>query len=193
MAEFWEEAFKDKQAMWGFEPAQSALIAKKYFLEKDVKHILIPGVGYGRNAKPFIDAGIRVTGIEISKTAIEMASKHCGNEMKIFHGSVTDMPFDNNKYDGIFCFAVIHLLGRNEREKLIQNCYNQLSENGYMFFTASTKESPMFGKGRFISKDRYEFHEGAKIFYYDRESVQSEFGSVGLFEIVDVNENQPFF
>ena len=36
-----------------------------------VKDILIPGVGYGRNAKVFIDNGINVTGIEISKTATQ--------------------------------------------------------------------------------------------------------------------------
>lgn len=40
---------------------------KRFFLEKNVKDILVPGIGYGRNAKVFIDNGINVTGIEISK------------------------------------------------------------------------------------------------------------------------------
>jgi hypothetical protein len=48
-------------------------------------------------------------------------------------------------------------------------------------------------KGKLIAKDQYEFHEGAKIFYYNRESVQNEFGNVRLFEIIEVNENQPMF
>lgn len=193
MAEFWETNFKEKQEMWGFEPAQSAILVKDFFMEKNLKKILIPGIGYGRNARPFIDNGFEVTGIEISKTAIELAKKHCGTDMFIYHGSISDMPFDIIKYDGVFCYALIHLLNRNERKKLILDCYNQLSDNGYMVFTAITKEAPNFGKGKRIGKDRYEFHEGAKIFYYDRDSVKDEFSKAGLFEISEINENQPFY
>tara|TARA_R110002049_G_scaffold3514_2_gene26323 strand:+ start:2694 stop:3161 length:468 start_codon:yes stop_codon:yes gene_type:complete len=155
MTEFWESNFKEKQEMWGFKPAQCAMLAKDFFLEKSIKKILIPGIGYGRNARPFIDDGFEVTGIEISKTAMELARKHHGTIMTIYHGSVTDMPFDSRKYEGIYCHALIHLLDKKAREKLILDCYDQLTDNGYMIFTAITKKAPNFGKGKPISKDRY--------------------------------------
>lgn len=136
MAEFWETNFIEKQEMWGLEPSNSASLTKNFFVEKGVKNVLIPGFGYGRNAQIFRDNGMTVTGIEISKTAIELAKKHYGTSMTIYHGSVTDMPFDNNQYDGIFCYGLIHLLDNNERAKLISDCYNQLTVNGYMVFTA---------------------------------------------------------
>lgn len=191
--EFWESSFIEKQEMWGFEPSNSAILTKDFFVEKSVKNILIPGIGYGRNAQIFRDNGIRVTGIEISKTAIEMAEKHYGNEMTIHHGSVTDMPFDQSLYDGIFCYALIHLLDSSEREKLIRDCYDQLSENGYMVFTAISKEAQTYGKGKFLSKDRYEILDGVSLFFYDRASIQDEFGEAGLFEIIEITENFPFF
>lgn len=191
--EFWESAFNEKQEMWGFEPAKSAIIVKDFFVQKKVKNLLIPGIGYGRNAQIFKESGINVTGIEISKTAIEMARKHYGTEMVIHHGSVTDMPFDNVLYDGIFCYALIHLLDSAEREKLIQDCYNQLSDGGYMVFTAISKKAPTYGHGKYISKDRYELFEGAKLFFYDEESIREEFSTRGLFEITEIQENQPFF
>ncbi|WP_258538893.1 hypothetical protein [Flagellimonas abyssi] len=50
MTEFWETAFRDKQEMWGMEPAKSAELTKTFFVENSVKNILIPGIGYGRNA-----------------------------------------------------------------------------------------------------------------------------------------------
>jgi hypothetical protein len=62
-----------------------------------------------------------------------------------------------------------------------------------MVFTAISKEAPTFGKGKFISKDRYEMHEGAKIFFYDGDSVQTEFAFFGLFEVLEVNENHPLY
>ena len=192
MTEFWEEAFKDKQEMWGLNPSKSTVLTKDFFVEQKIKNILIPGIGYGRNAKIFVDIGMNVTGIEISETAIELGKKHFGNEMKIYHGSVTDMPFDNNLYDGIYCYGLIYLLDKDERAKLIQDCYNQLTENGFMVFTAITKQALTYGQGTMISKERFEMFGGVQLFFYDSESIEEEFGNTGLFEITEVTENYPF-
>ena len=191
--EFWESAFGEKQEMWGFEPAKSAVLTKDFFVQKSVQNILIPGIGYGRNAQIFKENGIAVTGIEISKTAIEMAGKHYGTDMVIHHGSVTDMPFDKNQYEGIFCYALIHLLDRAEREKLICDCYNQLSENGFMVFTVISKQAHSYRQGKFISKDRYQIYDGVNMYFYDKESIHAEFDQAGLFEITEISESQPFF
>jgi SAM-dependent methyltransferase len=191
--EFWESAFNEKREMWGFEPSKSAVLTKDFFVRESVKNILIPGIGYGRNAQLFMDAGIAVTGIEISKTAIKMAEKHFGPGMVIHHGSVTDMPFDDKKYDGIFCYALIHLLDSGEREKLIHDCYGQLSENGFMVFSVISKTAPTYGQGELIGKDRYEMFGGVKMFFYDLASVHAEFDKAGLFEVTEIDENYPFF
>lgn len=187
MTEFWESSFIEKQTMWGFEPSDSAILTKDFFLERKVKDILIPGIGYGRNAKIFIDNGIDVTGIEISKTAISLARQN-GIDIDIYQGSVTEMPFDNKLYDGIFCYGLIHLLDDNERKKFIKDCYNQLKPNGYMIFTTISKEAPMFGKGKQLGKDYFEIMEGIKIYFYDAESIKQEFGKYGLIECSEIVE-----
>lgn len=192
MTEFWEKAFKDKQEMWGLSPAKSTVLVKDLFVENEVKTILIPGIGYGRNAQIFRENGMTVTGIEISQTAIDLGQKHFGNDLTIYHGSVTEMPFDNNLYDGIYCYGLIYLLSKNERVKLIQDCYNQLTENGLMVFAVITKEAKTYGQGTYISKDRFEMFGGVKIFFYDRETIEEEFGNAGLFEIIEVEEDYPF-
>lgn len=193
MTEFWEEAFKDKQEMWGLEPAKSTVLTKDIFLEHNVKNVLIPGIGYGRNAQIFLENGMTVTGIEISETAIDLAQKHFGNELRIYHGSVTDMPFDDKLYDGVFCYGLIYLLDKEERAKLILDCFNQLTEGGLMVFTAITKDAETYGKGKLLSKDRFEMFGGVKIFFYDRQTIEEEFGGTGLLEITEVTENYPFY
>ncbi|KAA0547095.1 class I SAM-dependent methyltransferase [Bacillus sp. BGMRC 2118] len=187
MTEIWESSFLENQMMWGFEPADSAILAKDFFLEKKVGNLLIPGIGYGRNAKVFIDNGIEVTGIEISKSAIELAREN-GLNIPIYHGSVSDMPFDQKLYAGIFSYALIHLLNREEREKFLQDCYNQLLPNGYMIFTTISKEAPMYGKGKQLGKDYFEITEGMKLFFYDHETIKQDFGQYGLLEISEVLE-----
>ena len=193
MTEFWEEAFKGKQEMWGFEPAKSTVLTKDFFVQHKIKNVLIPGIGYGRNAQIFRDNGMTVTGIEISQTAIDLAQKRFGDDLIIYHGSVTEMPFDDKLYDGIFCYGLIYLLDNDERKKLIEDCFNQLTQNGFMVFTAITKDAETYGQGTRISKDRFEMFGGVTIFFYDKETIDEEFKDAGLFEVTEVTENYPFY
>ena len=193
MREIWEGIFKNNREAWGFEPARSTVLTNDFFIANNVKNVLIPGIGYGRNARIFRENGMTVTGIEISQTAIDLAHKHFGNDLTIHHGSVTEMPFDNNFYDGIYCYALIHLLDKNERTKLIQDCFNQLRDHGIMVFATVTKKAPIYGQGDRIGTDRFEISGGLKMFFYDRATIQEEFGKAGLFEILDVDDIYPFY
>ncbi|WP_439022694.1 class I SAM-dependent methyltransferase [Bacillus thuringiensis] len=186
--EFWESSFIEKQTMWGFEPTDSAILTKDFFLEKNVKDILIPGIGYGRNAKVFSDNSINVTGIEISKTAIDLAKQNGLEGISIHHGSVNDMPFDSKLYDGIFSHALLHLLNKHEREKFIKDCYNQLKPGGYMVFTTVSKKAPMYGKGKQLDQDYFEVMEGIKMYFYDSESIQKDFEKYGLVQVSGIDE-----
>lgn len=188
MTEFWESSFRDKQEMWGWEPADSAIGTLKLFKKHGLNKILIPGFGYGRNAKVFTDNGFMVTGIEISETAIDLAKKHFGDSIKIYHGSVSSMPFDQDLYDGIFCYALIHLLSVEERIRLIDDCYKQLRPDGYMVFVSISKEDFRFGQGKEISKDTFETWPGVTLFFYDSDSIKSEFGNYGLTDAEVLNE-----
>src|SRR5690606_21910497 len=156
-------------------------------------NILIPGIGYGRNAQIFRESGMTVTGIEISQTAIDLAHKHYGNDLIIHHGSVTDMPFDNKLYDGIYSYALIQLLDKNERQKFIQDCFNQLSDNGFMVFATVTKQAPLYGQGVCMGQDRFEIAPGLSMFFYDQETIQDEFGQAGLCEVTEVADIYPFY
>ena len=188
MCEFWEKSFREMKTLWGFEPCDSALVAKDFFLKQNAREILIPGIGYGRNAKIFCDNGFLVSGIEISGSAIEMAKKENGLNLEIFHGSVTAMPFNDKIYDGIFCYALLHLLNARERRCFLEACYRQLKPGGYMIFTVISKKVPMYGQGKRLSKDRYERMQGVSVFFYDFGSVQKEFSRFGLVDFSEIDE-----
>ena len=175
----WETAFADKRTMWGHEPTRAALAARDLFVARNVSSVLVPGVGYGRNAKPFLDAGMRVTGIEISETAIGMARSELGLTLPIYQGSVTEMPFDALIYDGIFCFGLIYLLDAAGRAKLLADCWRQLAPGGTMVFTVISKAAPMFAQGPKLGEDWYERHPGMPMYFYDEASIAREFGPFG--------------
>jgi SAM-dependent methyltransferase len=185
---FWDDAFLRSELMWGFEPTASSLMARDHFARRGAQEVLIPGIGYGRNAKPFLERGMRVTGIEISETAIKLARSKLGLDIAIHHGSVLDMPFDSRRYDAIFCFGLIYLLDAVGRQQLLSACARQLSPGGSMVFTVVAKEFEMYGKGVKLGEDWYETHPGVRIFFYDATSIQREFGAYGQLEIAPVAE-----
>lgn len=191
MAELWETHFAQKQLIWGSEPTESAQLASDYFAQLGIKDVLIPGVGYGRNAKGFLAHGMTVTGIEISETAISLAKSQLGLEIPIHHGSVTDMPFDNKQYDGIFCYGLIYLLNPAQRAKLINDCFGQLRSSGCMIFTVISKTASFYGEGIQLGDDWFERGPGLQMFYYDAASIQREFGAHGLVEFSAINEPMP--
>lgn len=188
MTEFWETSFRDKQEMWGWEPADSAIETLQLFKKHGLNKILIPGFGYGRNAGIFTDNGFEVTGIEISETAIDLATKHFGDSIKVHHGSVSSMPFDQEIYDGIFSYALIHLLSTEERIKLIADCYSQLRPGGYMVFVSISKMDFRYGQGKETSNDTFETWPGVTLYFYDSDSIKSEFGNYGLMDAEVINE-----
>jgi SAM-dependent methyltransferase len=188
VTEFWEGAFTEKQLMWGLAPTTSAVKARDLFKRAGAKSVLIPGIGYGRNAIPFLESGISVAGIEISETAIELARKRLGLEVPIVHGSVADMPFDGRRYDGVYCHGLIYLLDAAGRRKLIRDSYRQLEPGGHMVFTVVSKKAPMYGRGTRLGEDWYERLPGLPMFFYDAESVKREFGPYGLVEISEYDE-----
>lgn len=191
MVEFWESKFSSGEPLWGFFPADSAIEAVATFKERGLRKILMPGFGYGRNGKLFIENGFGVTGIEIAGSAIETARAN-GINCMIHHGSVTSMPFDDEVYDGIFCFALIHFLTKTERRRFMEACDRQLREGGMMIFGVTSVSNSMAGTGRYLSRNRYRIPGGLKVYFYDEAAVEKEFAPFGLTRYREIEEPVKF-
>lgn len=188
MTEFWESAFKNNERMWGEQPTDNSRTVLELLQLRNIRNVLIPGFGYGRNAKVFYDEGFDVTGIEISQTAIERAQKYFRDDVTIHHGSVTDMPFDTAQYKSIYCYSLIHLLNQAERKKLIQDCYSQLKYNGILVFVALSINDKRFGLGEELEKNTFHSPQGLNLYFYEEASIKNEFGNYNMIEAKEINE-----
>lgn len=185
--EFWESKFRKEGAAWDFYPADSTIEAVSTFKRNNYKKVLIPGIGYGRNARLFLENGFKVTGIEISESAIAIAESN-GINCKVHHGSVTKMPYDDKIYDGIFCYALIHVLNQFERKRFLKACYDQLKNEGIMIFVVTSTQNSLYGTGKLLCKNRFEISKGLKVFFYDKYSIEKEFKPFGLTECKQIDE-----
>jgi SAM-dependent methyltransferase len=191
MPEYWEALFKSEGALWKFEPSDSALETLRMFQSLGIRKILIPGFGYGRNALHFLQNGFDLTGIEISESAIRLA-REAGITCPVHLGSVTEMPFDQEVFDGIYCYALIHLLNQHARKVFLTNCFRQLVPGGWMIFVVASKKLSSYGTGKYLSRDRYQIKTGLPVYFYDDESCQREFEQFGLVSIRDILEPVKF-
>lgn len=62
------------------------------------------------------------------------------------------MPYGKSLYDGIFCYALLHLLNQNDRRQFLKKCFDQLQPGGMMVFIVASKENKLYGQ-RFESYD----------------------------------------
>jgi ubiquinone/menaquinone biosynthesis C-methylase UbiE len=76
------------------------------------------GVGTGRIALPFIQAGYSYTGIDISDAMMDRLREKLANDpaastynYELRQADATRLPFDDNSFDVVIAFHVLHLVG----------------------------------------------------------------------------------
>jgi SAM-dependent methyltransferase len=173
--------------IWGKNPSNTVYHAIDIFRKDNVKHVLVPGSGYGRNTKA-LSSFFSVDGIEISQRAIDLA-KVWDPKSTFIQGSVLDeAPIQNKKYDAIFCFDVLHLFLEKDRAKLIQNCYNHLSSSGIMYFSCFSNEDQHNGIGRRIEEGTYEYVAGKYAHFFTEADILSHFSQFKVIELGTTKE-----
>jgi 2-polyprenyl-3-methyl-5-hydroxy-6-metoxy-1,4-benzoquinol methylase len=129
------------------------------------------GIGYGRNGKYFIKNGYEVDGIEYSEEAINIGRKFCP-EINFIKGSVLDIDLDK-QYDGIFCYSILHLFQKNDRQALLENCIKHCKENGIIVISCCSIKDKAFGIGEKIEENTFEIKQGKIIHFYNEEEIQN--------------------
>lgn len=183
MKDYWNKRFRKEGVIWSDNPSKSALAAAEKFRSYPIQDVLILGIGYGRNAKPFLESGYSVAGVEIADEAIELLTKsNLVNKIdKIYQGSVLDMPFDNKSYDAIFSFNVIHLFYESDRISIIRKCKDMLNPNGFVYFAAISEFDSGFGKGDEVERNTFS-HKGKPVHYFSDSDLKMLFRD---FDILD--------
>ena len=178
---YWEQRFGKEGMIWGETPSKTAYYALDVFRRHNIKSILIPGSGYGRNSKLFSSSGFSVTGVEISETACNTArlfdpgSEFC-------NGSVLNMSFVTGSFDAIYCFNVLHLFLESDRRLFLEECRKKLKGKGLAFFTAFSDKELNFGEGREVEKNTFETRPGRPAHYYTEDELAAEFADFRIIE-----------
>jgi SAM-dependent methyltransferase len=179
MNEYWDKRYRTEGKIWGESPSRTAGHALELFRQNKVKKILVPGSGYGRNTKLFSASGFDVTGIEISPEACKMA-REFNPLTRVYNASALDMSFLQDKYDGFYCFNVLHLFREEERKFFIRQCLERMNKNSLMFFTVFSEKEASYGKGKEAETNTFESKPGRPVHYFTDSDLQEHFKNMEI-------------
>jgi SAM-dependent methyltransferase len=181
MNEYWESRFQVEGKIWGEKPSRTAIQALEIFRLNKVTKILVPGAGYGRNTKLFSEAGLEVTGVEISARACQIAAKF-DKLTKFYQGSVLDMSRLTEKFEAVYCFNTLHLFLEKDRKILVRQCADRLLNKGIMYFTVFSEKEESYGKGREVEKNTFESKPGRPAHYFSDADLRGHFAGIEIME-----------
>lgn len=98
------------------------------------------GCGYGRSARYLAEKGWMADGVEFVELAVEEANRRLGDapyadRVRIFHGSVTEMPFLTPPYDLIVDIGCMHSLSEPSLQQYKSELLRLLKPSGtYLLF-----------------------------------------------------------
>lgn len=179
--QYWEHRFDEEGMIWGESPSKTAYYALDIFRTDKITSILVPGSGYGRNTNLFSSSGFKVTGVEISEKACNMA-KQFDPDSEFYRGSALDMSFDTTQYDAIYCFNVLHLFLEDDRKLLVRNCVEKLNQDGVMVFTVFSEKESNFGQGKEVETYTFETRPGRPAHYYTEDDLLEQFKDFSIRE-----------
>ncbi len=177
---YWNERFQNEGQIWGSSPSVTALYAEKIFREHEVRSVLVPGAGYGRNSEFFSQKGYAVTGIEISGEALRLTPDT--TRVRYLLGSVIEEPLDCFRYDAIYCFNVLHLFLAEERRVFLKKCFQALRKGGIAFFVVFSEREPQYGMGRRVEENTYESRPGRPVHFFTASDLLESFNDLDILE-----------
>lgn len=181
MENYWDSRYRKENKIWGESPSRTARRALELFRRNNIRKLLVPGSGYGRNTRLFSAAGLEVTGVEVSTVASELA-REFDPLSKCYCASVLDMSFLNDIYDAVYCFNTLHLFRENDRKKCISQCLEKTVGGGLLYFTVFSENDPGFGKGQEVEENTFESKPGRPAHYFTGNDLKSHFTGMDLIE-----------
>ena len=141
----WEKSFQEQLALRAYNSAPVEALARtlsyhfrdRFTLDQLTSlHFLELGCGAGPNLLWLAQKGIKVSGIDISPTALALARQTlekagCGNRIgALIESSVSKVPFDNESLDGVVEACVFQHLARLDREAAFAEVARVLKPGG---------------------------------------------------------------
>jgi SAM-dependent methyltransferase len=142
--------------------------------------VLEVGPGYGATTDVFRERVTRLTAVEIDPTlAKSLADRLAGTNVEVVEGDATAMDFDDARFTGATCFAMLHHVPSTELQDRLFAEVARVLRPAALFVASDSLPSP----------DLEAFHEGDTYLPIDPDTVGDRLQRAGFVDVeIDTNE-----
>lgn len=144
---FWDRRFAAPEYIFGSEP--NLFVASQRALFTHGMRVLDIGCGEGRNSVWLAQAGCRVTGIDISTTALDKAAKLAAErsvEVQWIHADVRNWQWEAERFDAVVCIF-IQFAAPEGRQRIFAGIQSTLVAGGYLVLQGYTPRQLQYCSG----------------------------------------------
>lgn len=128
------------------------------------------GCGNGKTAIALIEMGYRVTGVDFSKSAIDMCSEIKG-DAEFVCSRVDSLPFDDDSFDGALAFHVLEHLDDKELADTVSELRRVVRDGGHILIKAFSRNDMRSEKGESIDENTFVRGNGIRYHYFTEEEL----------------------
>ncbi len=143
------------------------------------------GCGLGAKAIYLAKKRFKVTGIDISPTAIKFAKEKAKREkveIRFIVADAVDLSFlSNKKFDFVLDWANLHGIPKSKRKKYINEVAKHTKKGGRLLLRCFSKEGV---------KKEFARRSVGSIYLFSKKEIQQLFGA--YFKILETNKSKPF-
>jgi len=133
------------------------------FRRYKIKSVLDLGCGAGRHCAFLAKHGFDVVGIDVSESALKMASKWVQKAMlknvAFVRGTMTNIPFTDSHFDAVISVSVVHHAVKKDIAKTIAEVYRVLKKNGLFLTNLASEKDPRYGEGEKVEDNTFRILE----------------------------------
>ncbi len=134
-------------------------------------HMLDLGCGAGRHCIYLAKNGFNVIGVDISKSALELAKDWGKNEklanVSFMRATMTDLPFRKRQFNAVISVSVIHHAMMKNIIKTVDEIYRVLEKNGLFLANLTSVEDYRYGGGQKVEGGTFRILD-----HFEEESVE---------------------
>uniref|UniRef100_A0A6C0DAI0 Methyltransferase type 11 domain-containing protein n=1 Tax=viral metagenome TaxID=1070528 RepID=A0A6C0DAI0_9ZZZZ len=125
----------------------------KQFLDSIPTNSTVLELGSGNGKNMLYRKDLNFTGIDIS---IEQVKICISKGLNVTEGNITNLLFEDNKFDYIICIATYHHLDNDiDRKKSLDEMYRCLKPDGKILISVWAMEQPEYSRNKFSESDTY--------------------------------------
>lgn len=133
------------------------------FKRYKIKRVLDLGCGAGRHCIFLGKNGFDVVGVDVSRSALRMATEWVRKErltnVAFVRGTMTSLPFNKRHFHAVIGVSVVHHAVKRDILKTVSEVHRILSRNGIFFANLVSVRDPRYGKGLQVEKNTFRVSE----------------------------------